>query len=102
MSYSTLRCPRCREDHDMHQLAVEAWFRSNEDSIIGMHSITTSAGCITDERQARNPSPRRQGASILFHCDSCGNDNALYFAQVKGQTQLYWEGEESVALYERD
>lgn len=102
MSYSTLRCPRCGEDYDMDQLAVHAWFRRNEDSIIGMHSLTTIAGCITDEKQRGNPSERRQGASILFHCSSCGNDNALYFAQVKGQTQLYWEGGESVALYERE
>ena len=79
----TLLCP-CGDMY-IHQRAVEVFNRS-EDAEEGTHVLVDEENITVDRDLTGNPSLRRQGLSIYFWCEGCGDTSKLTIAQHKGVT----------------
>jgi len=88
---ATLTCPHCGGEQ-LHQLAVEVYFRK-EDASHGINASVFGPAelCHTSHSQARNPSPRRDGVRIRFSCEHCPKESSLAIVQHKGDTNMFWE-----------
>ncbi len=85
----TLVCPGCGGDY-LHQGNVEVFQPSHEDAIHGLHTIVGSAITAIDGDLANNPSRRRDGLIIWFHCEMCDVHPGLSIVQHKGNTFIEW------------
>lgn len=102
MDLSNLHCPECGSIY-LHQTNVAVYNR-DEDKEYGLHVEVTSSSCNMDKVLTGNPSPRRQGLSIVFFCEECNDDSPnnvkgidhpghiLNIFQHKGETFIGWEG----------
>ncbi len=84
-----LKCPACGFDH-LCQEHVEI-FNRPEDAQKGIHITASEDRIIVDDNLINNPSPRRQGVTILCRCEECDHSTRIHIYQHKGQT--YFEVE---------
>lgn len=100
---SDLVCPDCGATN-LHHLSVEL-FNRDEDNTQGDHItvvVPESHGwgwdngleavpqSNVDGDMSRNPSMRRTGIIINFHCEDCGTRPGMTIAQHKGTTHMGW------------
>jgi len=83
-----VQCPRCGGEY-LHQHRVEVWDRE-EDASEGHHVQVFGGKVTVDGRMDRNPSPRRDGASVFFFCEKCTAEPRLDIFQHCGQTIVQW------------
>lgn len=86
---NTLVCPNCQGDY-LHQFSAEVYFVDAEDSETG-NAFQISQSQLHSVPMSNNPSSRRDGIRILFHCESCSASPSLTIVQHKGQTIMSWE-----------
>lgn len=84
----TLKCPHCGSDY-LHQETVAVFNRPEEDSTVGL-AMTITGQTVQPASMQENPSPRRNGLSIDFSCETCSTDSTLNIWQHKGQTMVNW------------
>jgi hypothetical protein len=84
VEHGILSCPDCGGTC-LHQGAVSVFVRPVED---GRCVSTHINGVVAGD----NPSPRRDGLTIRFFCETCGvrGRRALNIFQHKGQTFIEW------------
>lgn len=93
--FHKLMCPSCGESF-LHHRAVRV-FNRDQDEEIGLET-TISDKCSRTRMSSHydNPSLRRDGLTIDFHCEHCANSDAdhvvaqLCIAQHKGHTGVFW------------
>ena len=98
-----LECPECTSTN-MHHLSVEL-FNRKEDDLQGDHitvvvpeshgwgwdnDLEVAPQSSIDNDLTRNPSGRRTGIIINFHCEDCGTRPSMTIAQHKGNTHMGW------------
>ena len=91
-SASWLRCPACGDEY-LHQGAVHCWDRFvDEIGAKGTHLTVGTHSVSFDTDQSENPSNRRHGVAIDFHCERCDDayEMQLVLSQHKGITETYW------------
>ncbi|MDM1765731.1 MULTISPECIES: hypothetical protein [unclassified Acinetobacter] len=79
-----IKCPVCGDPYT-HQGKVEIFERC-EDETQGNHVQVLDDNIQVDRDLSRNPSPRRQGVSIHFKCESGSHSFIVDIYQHKGQT----------------
>ena len=84
-----LCCPECG-CVNIHQGAVEIFNREKEDDPSGLHVHVTNTQVIVNNDMGRNPSGRRDGLIIYFHCELCPARLQLAIWQHKGTTFVRW------------
>lgn len=94
---SDLNCPRCGATQ-LHHADVTIYDRG-EDVAHVTKTTLKSNGVLTVEPRAPNagnPSNRRDGLTIKFSCENCGDAPIeLTIAQHKGSTEIGWRYEEA-------
>jgi hypothetical protein len=83
---SELLCPSCGGNYLRHG-SVHIYDR-REDSRTGVHIAVTGANVSMDGEMKANPSDRREGLLIEFHCEECKANPVLAISQHKGCTQV--------------
>ncbi|SDP89219.1 hypothetical protein SAMN05443582_11542 [Phyllobacterium sp. OV277] len=94
---SDLRCPRCSGMY-LHQGGVSIYHRGEDAPTltqVDVRSDATVSMGIVDANSSRNPSARRHGLAIRFHCETCNATDStvtieLTIAQHKGATEIGW------------
>lgn len=87
---NTLICPNCHEIASyLHHTKIETFDRT-EDADLGIHYIIENGNLKTDSSMYHNPSPRRDGILIHFHCEMCHKKSTLAIVQHKGETYMEW------------
>lgn len=87
-----LLCPCCGGCY-LHHGAVSTFTRHAEDADTGIAfriNAGTDGSIYRSTQLTGNPSSRRDGITIEFTCENCGNTSTLGIAQHKGQTFLEW------------
>jgi uncharacterized OB-fold protein len=107
-SYSELLCPVCGYNY-MHQGEVWVCTREREDGPTKTIKITHDGQAVAAVG-VPNPSSRRQGMYIGFHCEACHDGTfaehppyLLAIVQHKGNTTIYWhlpDGNKAIELQE--
>lgn len=88
--YGRLSCPCCKdEESNLHHGRIEV-FNRQEDSETGNHTVIDGSKTIIDNDVSGNPSPRRDGISIVFWCEQCGEQSILDIIQHKGMSYMRW------------
>lgn len=82
---SRLLCPRCGGS-GLHHISVDVINRQKEDSVSGLNIRVEGTSFTAKDSLGGNPSPRRNGMTIQFHCELCGQDPVLSLYQHKGET----------------
>ena len=83
-------CTYCGSE-GLHQERVITFNRS-EDQVENIVSIDQETGEVSyDEKNYKNPSPRRQGLTIIFRCEFCAGLTLMKVWQHKGETKLAFE-----------
>lgn len=88
--HSVLLCPRCGEE-TLHHGKVSVFDRPEDATVVTL--TTVDAGVVAVHPRANgegNPSSRRDGVTIDFDCESCGDGITLRLAQHKGSTLISW------------
>jgi hypothetical protein len=97
----TLTCPCCNNDY-LHHDAVTVFSRREDAEFVRKTTVVDNS-VATDKEfndHSGNPSSRRDGLSINFWCETCGQLDAngvptrklvLHIAQHKGNTIMRWE-----------
>lgn len=92
-----LICPRCGESH-LHHGKVVVFDRPEDAESVTLTTINSGAisMVISPSIVCGNPSLRRDGISIHFLCEICGEGQPIVMklAQHKGQTEIFWEYED--------
>jgi pyruvate-formate lyase-activating enzyme len=83
----SLECPNC-QSYCTHQIAVDVFFRYDEDSLHGIHAFISSLKMMVDTDMKENPSRRRQGLRITFECEQCDVPFYMTIIQHKGTTYV--------------
>ena len=87
-----LRCPKCGSEFLHHETVTVC--ERKEDAEKVLRTVTEDGVTRTDlydNAMSGNPSGRRSGLFVRFHCEGCGRqDLELSFAQHKGQTIVEW------------
>ena len=83
-----IRCPGCN-DENLHQGRVDVFIRK-EDAEEGNNTLVIGRMTSMSRDMTENPSPRRDGLTIQFECESCSADPQLAIIQHKGSTFIYW------------
>lgn len=96
-SMSVLRCPGCREEMSyLHSTTVTVFTRAEDDRLTELTSVSrTPHGArirkdTAESATCDNPSSRRHGITIQFHCELCKAQPQLRIAQHKGHTEIGW------------
>lgn len=84
-SEAELLCPGCG-GANLHQERVEVFERTKEDAPKGFHVTVEDGSVSIDEKLDGNPSERRRGLRVRFHCETCEATPTLTLAQHKGVT----------------
>lgn len=90
---SDLLCPRCGADN-LHHIGVTVFDRK-EDAGATVKTVVRGGRAETDvvrNNATGNPSARRDGITVDFWCEQCGEDKIieLRIAQHKGSTEVSW------------
>jgi hypothetical protein len=90
-----LLCPRCG-GYLVHHDQIDVYDR-DEDADDGLHVKVVFAECndsdlTVDKDLSLNPSSRRDGMSIKFHCERCPEPFWLHVSQHKGYTDIFVSG----------
>ena len=90
-----LKCPRCKGDY-LHHMTVKVFDRGEDAKRVDVTTLGIdglSRRTVPSEGSG-NPSCRRDGLTIEFWCEECGEDTAfiLGVSQHKGCTYLRWVG----------
>ena len=96
-----LVCPSCGGDY-LHHGAVCSYTRIKEDSADGTAYRIDGSSIARSSQLNGNPSARRDGITIDFNCELCGNTSTLGIAQHKGQTQLSWQPRQWTVISNQD
>jgi hypothetical protein len=86
---SDLLCPRCGYIY-LHHGQVIVFDRGEDAAFNLVTTIDTGTTTRILPNDANNPSSRRQGMTIAFICEGCGDGIELTIAQHKGCTQIGW------------
>ena len=81
-----LICRNCKTAMLYHD-KVEI-FERDEDDEYGLHVVVEDYNVKVDRDIKNNPSTRRHGLTIYFHCQLCFERNVLKISQHKGCTEL--------------
>lgn len=84
---SRLLCPDCGGS-GLHHGSVDVVNRTREDAVSGLNVLVDGTSFTAKDSLDGNPSPRRNGMNIQFHCEMCGKDSVLSLYQHKGETFL--------------
>lgn len=91
-----LVCPCCDEP-SLHQIRVKTFSRTEDEDKVAVAVIEQMTGSTLTITQAdllnQNPSPRRQGLSVVFECErGCHEETPLTLEifQHKGSTMIGW------------
>jgi len=88
-----LSCAACGMEN-VHHMSVEVFSRK-QDAEEGTHTIVDGYGkkIGVDDDMSRNPSARRHGIRIKYHCENsdCFRVSELIILQHKGVTYMYTE-----------
>lgn len=102
---SALICPVCKEPN-LHHTSVHVWERDTEDSDKGRYTRAdgASSAVYSSAPMEGNPSPRRNGMTIMFFCEHCHlpeppysnpahqpPEYGLHIIQHKGATYAQWD-----------
>ena len=88
--YGRLICPHCLDsESNLHHNRVEI-FQRDEDEETGFHVAIQGKTASTDTDIQQNPSPRRNGLSIIFWCEQCCESSILDILQHKGMSYVRW------------
>ena len=88
--YGRLTCPCCKsEESYLHHSRVDV-FNRQEDEETGNHTVIDGVKTIIDNDVSGNPSPRRNGVSIIFWCELCEEHSILDIIQHKGMSYMRW------------
>ena len=92
-----LKCPRCDQLY-LHRGEVLVFDRNEDDPFVAVTRVKTGMVVSAKAKNHRsgNPSPRRDGVSIVFNCETCdhgGTEQYLNIVQHKGETFIYWDAE---------
>lgn len=79
-----LVCPLCGKSY-LHHYRVDVFERA-EDQIKDIHVSVHQGKATFDNNLADNPSVRRHGVSVYFHCEGCSANSVLNLVQHKGST----------------
>jgi hypothetical protein len=82
-----LCCEHCGFNY-LHQIKVDVFERSGEDSNKGLHVTTQGVMASINTDMEGNPSSRRDGIKITFNCENCDGLTYLYIIQHKGCTYI--------------
>lgn len=86
MGAPIMACPACGDTWLHHEEApVEVWQRTEDAETVGYAVLPSGEGVRAIPAQA-NPSPRRSGLRLHFHCETCPAEFAITISQHKGQT----------------
>ena len=88
-SVGNLLCPWCGSD-SLHHQRVQV-FEREENDYLGLHVTVWDGKVKKDQDMTDNPSPRLDGLSILFWCESCEELAVLHIYQHKGRTEVMLE-----------
>jgi hypothetical protein len=83
----TLHCPSCGSIN-LHHFAVDVFNRDSEDCEKGLHTRLMQGDVNVDRSMKGNPSDRRDGITVWFHCELCPDVSILNIIQHKGTTFL--------------
>ena len=92
--YDDLVCPRCGE-YFLHHRNISVYSRNQDDEVVLKTLVVEGVAAVVLSDGVDNPSLRRDGLAIDFHCEHCC-DNAdeivaqLCIAQHKGHTGVFW------------
>ena len=89
---SLLKCPRCDSDY-LHHGRVICYERSEDEPNTAVLSMENGGFVAIEKRPSvdcKNPSSRRNGLTIDFYCEQCGEGLELLISQHKGQTFIGW------------
>jgi hypothetical protein len=86
---SILHCAHCNEEY-LHRTETRHYLRDREGSETGTLVVTLPDGSYSRDGalMVGNPSDYRNGLTIEFVCEQCGNRSALDIAQHKGCTYI--------------
>jgi hypothetical protein len=87
-NYDQLVCPNCL-GLCLHHSSIDVFERREDDPEHMQIHIDRSEVKISKGTHG-NPSPRRDGLSILFWCEGCTNFPKLNIFQHKGSTYIQW------------
>ena len=88
--WGRLTCPCCKdEESNLHHSRIEI-FNRQEDAIFGNRTIIDGSITMVDNNIDGNPSPRRDGISIVFWCEQCCEQSILDIIQHKGMSFMRW------------
>jgi hypothetical protein len=97
-SDGNLRCPQCSDkDNDLypylHHRGVRVFSRGEDDEETRETIVLEDQTIVrmVPSLGSHNPSSRRDGITINFECELCGNASRLTIAQHKGSTFVRWE-----------
>jgi hypothetical protein len=87
-----LTCPICGS-RCLHHGRIVTYDRSDNDPNVFRTKVGRKTAVLAWVRNSKdNPSYRRQGVTIQFDCESCGDIGELTIAQRKGETCFRWRG----------
>lgn len=89
-----LLCPRCGSDY-LHHNDVLVFDRREDAEAVTLTQVDAGSVSVSmaPSTAAGNPSMRRDGVTINFWCENCGENRPLqlHLAQHKGCTEIFWE-----------
>jgi hypothetical protein len=84
----TLHCAHCGSECT-HHICVKVYNRRNEDAADGLYVSVEGLEIIQGtDAHTTNPSPRRDGISIIMECEKCPGISEIEIVQHKGGTYL--------------
>jgi hypothetical protein len=101
---NVLLCPCCGDNY-LHHGQVCTFTRATQDADSGIAFRIDAGGNGSISRSSQlkgNPSSRRDGITVDFTCENCGNTSTLGIAQHKGQTLLNWQPRQWTVITDQD
>lgn len=77
------------EESNLHHSRIEV-FERDEDEKTGVHVMVEDKEVTIDTNIKQNPSPRRNGISIIFWCEQYCETSVLDILQHKGMSYMRW------------
>jgi len=98
LNNSNICCPKCGEYNGMHLKRTIHYCRKEDEEEIIRITVDSETGFSTVQKikneETENPSSRRDGMQLFFHCEhGCLDNNtiSLNIDQHKGSTYAYWK-----------
>jgi len=88
-----LLCPRCGADN-LHHSGVIVFDRPEDAASVTEIRVEGNKVQMNQTTGDKNPSSRRDGLSVNFNCEQCGDGIQLTIAQHKGSTEIGWRFKE--------